>query len=135
MNATAKRSAAVFASGLLFAGAGMFTAMEQAYSAEVRGKITFENGSEIPKGNLKLFFEPSAKQNEAQAVPATLQFKSAGKSTVFTYTLPTPINIAASSPLLIVAQLERKDGWLLARGSTKVKAGEPANITLYTAMY
>jgi hypothetical protein len=34
-----------------------------------------------------------------------------------------------------VVRLERADGWLLARGSARIEAGAPVEVTLNTVMY
>lgn len=106
-----------------------------AQSTDVRGAVTFESGAVIPEGHLEIYLEDSADQDSAQRRTTETRVKSDGKSKTIAFSLTPPASSSASPTRRIVARLERADGWLVARGSTQFKAGEPVNVTLNTVMY
>ena len=106
-----------------------------AQSTDVRGAVTFESGVVIPEGHLEIYLEDPAVRDSAQRRRTETRIKSDGGAKTIVFSLPLPERSSASSALRIVARLERADGWLVARGSTQFKAGEPVNLTLNTVMY
>lgn len=106
-----------------------------AQSTDVRGAVTFESGAVIPEGHLEIYLEDPADQDSAQRRTTETRVKSDGKSKTIAFSLTPPASSSASPTRRIVARLERADGWLVARGSTQFKAGEPVNVTLNTVMY
>ena len=60
---------------------------------------------------------------------------SDGKATKMSLSLPVPTSLNTTSPQQVVAELQRADGWLLARGSAQLESDAPVAITLYTVMY
>jgi hypothetical protein len=128
------RRAALLAAGLLAAGTTAFTQAAAAQSTDVSGTVKFQGDAVIPKGHLLIYLEDPAVRN-AGALAAKTQLKSDGGTKAIGFSLPLPASATASSTLLVVARLERGDGWLLARGSAKLRAGTPVEITLNTVMY
>ncbi|WP_105384988.1 hypothetical protein [Neorhizobium alkalisoli] len=106
-----------------------------AQSTDIRGAVTFESGAVIPKGHLEIYLEDPAVQDSARRRATETRIKSDGGSKTIAFSLTPPASLSASRTLRIVARLERADGWLVARGSTQLKAGEPVNVTLNTVMY
>lgn len=106
-----------------------------AQSTDVRGAVTFESGVVIPEGHLEIYLEDPAVRDSAQRRRTETRIKSDGEAKTIAFSLPLPERSSASPTLRIVARLERADGWLVARGSTQFKAGEPVNLTLNTVMY
>lgn len=106
-----------------------------AQSTDIRGAVTFESGAVIPKGHLEIYLEDPAVQDSARRRATETRIKSDGGSKTIAFSLTPPASLSASRTLRIVARLEREDGWLVARGSTQLKAGEPVNVTLNTVMY
>jgi len=121
---------------LMTAGAAVVAAAAgpaAAQSADIRGAVTFEGGAVIPEGDLEIYLEDLAIEDGAQRRVAKTPVKSDGKAKAIEFALSPP---ASSSPRLqIVARLERADGWLVARGSTRFEAGSPVSVTLHVVMY
>ncbi|WP_438753838.1 hypothetical protein [Pararhizobium sp. O133] len=121
---------------LMVAGAAAVAAVTgpaTAQLAEITGTITFEGGSAIPEGQIEIYLENPAAKNKARA--AQTRIGSKGGSKMINFALAQPEASAASAPLRIVARLERADGWLLARGSTRYQPGAPVAVALKTVMY
>lgn len=126
------RRSVLFVAGV--AAAAMAALQVAAQSADVRGTVTFEGGAAIPEGRLEIYLDDPAIQDQEQRRSLKTLIESNGKSKAITFSLSPPANSAA--PLLrIVARLERKDGWLLARGSARFEAGSPLEIALSAVMY
>jgi uncharacterized lipoprotein YbaY len=106
-----------------------------AQSGDIRGAVTFESGAVIPEGHLEIYLEDPAVQDSARRRATETRIKSDGGSKRIAFSLTPPASSSASRTLRIVARLERADGWLVARGSTPLKAGEPVNVTLNPVMY
>lgn len=108
------------------AGAGADTARPT--DAEIT--IDFEGGKAIPEGQLVVHLEDPAggRQTGAKA-------ESDGKAVKMSLSLPMPAALDSTSPQQVVAELQRADSWLLARGSAQLEGDAPVAITLYTVMY
>lgn len=104
-----------------------------AQSAEIRGTITFDGGSAIPEGQLEIYVEEPGAKTKARAAQTRIASKGGLKTIAFA--LIPPEASAGSKPLRIIARLERADGWLLARGSTRYRSGAPVTVALQTVMY
>ncbi|MBP1862344.1 hypothetical protein [Rhizobium herbae] len=105
-----------------------------AQATDIRGAVTFERGAVVPEGRLEIYLEDPAVQGSARRSTET-HVKSDGRSRTIAFSLTPPASSGASSTLRIVARLERADGWLVARGSTQLKAGESVNLTLNAVTY
>jgi uncharacterized lipoprotein YbaY len=114
---------------------GAVTGAAAAQSADIDGTIAFEGGAEIPKGQIVIYLEDSAAQDDAQTRAAKASVKSDGGSRTISFSVSLPARLAASPTREIIARLERADGWLLARGSAQPKDGAPVHIILNTVMY
>ncbi|MBQ0824509.1 hypothetical protein HPT29_023255 [Microvirga terrae] len=106
-----------------------------AQSQEIRGAVTFEGGTVIPQGQLKIYLEDRSIRDEARRRAAITRIQSDGKSTTLAFSLSAPATLPPSPTLQIVARLERADGWLLARGSTPFESGPPVSVKLNAATY
>jgi uncharacterized lipoprotein YbaY len=106
-----------------------------AQSTDIRGAVTFKDGAAIPEGHLEVYLSDPAIPDSARRRTATTRIKSDGGSKAIAFSLSPPTGATASPTLQIVARLERADGWLVARGSARVEAGSPANVTLNAVMY
>lgn len=102
------------------------------HSSEIAITIGFEGGEAIPKGRLAVYLEGPA---DPQRMAARASAESDGGSSRIRLALPLPPGTRMSSRQQVVAELQRADGWLLARGSAQVEDGLPVEITLYTVMY
>lgn len=105
-----------------------------AQSSDISGIVEFENGEAIPKGQISVYLEDPAQQTQARSLSAA-EVKSTGGAKTVEFTLAPASSGRSSAPMQVVAQLQRADGWLLARGSVDYQAGTPVRITLYTVMY
>ncbi|RVE91669.1 hypothetical protein [Sinorhizobium meliloti] len=105
-----------------------------AQSPDIRGAVTFEGGA-VPEGHLEIYLEDPAIQDKARRRATETRIKSDGTSTSIAFSLSPPVSVKASPTLRIVARLERADGWLVARGSTRFEAGSPVYVTLNAVMY
>ncbi|GHB24392.1 hypothetical protein GCM10007094_10550 [Pseudovibrio japonicus] len=135
MKRQTNRHKALLAAGLLVAGSTAVTQTTAAQPTDVTGMLRFESGAEIPKGHIKIFLRDPESQPKMRELVAKTQVKSIGKFKSLTFSVTLPPNMSASPTQQIVARLERADGWLLARGSAKLKNDEAVDITLYTAMH
>ena len=106
------------------AAALLFAVPGTASSGDVHGKVTYAGGAVIPEGRLVI-----APDGDEPVRPALIS--SDGKSTEIAFEMPAEMPSNGS----IVARLERADGWLLARGSTSVEAGNAVIIELFEVMY
>lgn len=106
-----------------------------AQSADIRGAVTLKSGAVIPEGHLEIYLEDPAIQDAAQRRTVETRIESDGRLGAIAFSLTLPAGSSPSSTLRIVARLERADGWLVARGSTKLEAGQPVNLTLNTVTY
>ncbi|MBY5933538.1 hypothetical protein KUV51_11055 [Tateyamaria omphalii] len=120
---------------MLMLGGAILTGTADAQSKDFRGGLTFAGGEVIPAGRIKIFAEDTAIQTERRLADHEVSIDSDGKSRQIEFPLAWSASYSASPTLRIVAQLEREDGWLLARGSAKVRAGQPISITLNKVMY
>lgn len=112
------------------------TAQAAAQSGEVRGTVTFSDGSQIPAGYLKVRLEDPTVRNKAQRRLAEVRIKTKGADKAVPFVLAASADSStASAKLEIVARLEREDGWLIARGSAQFEAGRAVNVTLNTVQY
>ncbi len=125
------RRTILIAAGAAAAAAVADTALAQ--STNIRGIVNYEGGTAVPEGQIAIYLEDPALPNGTQNRAAETHVKSDGGARTIAFSFPPP---ESSSPTLqIIARLERKDGWLLARGSAQYEAGAPVSITLNTAMY
>jgi hypothetical protein len=124
---------ALLAAGLA-TGSAALTEIAAAQSADVFGTVKFQGDTVVPKGHIVIHLEGPAVR-DVKALAVKMQFTSDGGTKAIAFSLSLPASATASQPLMIVARLERADGWLLARGSAKLKAGTPVEITLNTVMY
>jgi len=101
----------------------------------VRGVVIFANDGKIPKGGIELFLTDPARRGaeEHRIAQATLHSNGTAERIEFAFELPQPLPQSATRQ--IVARLERPDGWLIARGRAKLRAGVPVFIRLDTVMY
>lgn len=106
-----------------------------AQSEEIRGAITFEGGAAIPEGRLEIYVEDVAVQDGARRRTAKTNIESDGGSKEIEFSLAPQSSPTGSQTLQIVARLERADGWLVARGSTRFEAGAPIAVTLRAVTY
>ncbi|MBU3030751.1 hypothetical protein [Paracoccus marinaquae] len=124
---------------LLAAGTVVFAAFADHGAAQtntVGGTVEFADGAPIPKGLLKVFLKGVEPPKQARGTGAQNDtIESTGKAQVIAFSLDLPSGARATSPRQIVAQLEREDGWLLARGSALIEPGQPVVIELATVMY
>lgn len=128
------RRAALLAAGLLATGTAALTNPVAAQSTDVSGTVKFAGDTVVPKGHIVIYVEGAAVP-EGGALAVKTQLKSDGGAKAIPFSLSLPASVAASPIPLIVARLERADGWLLARGSARLKADRPVAITLNTVMY
>jgi hypothetical protein len=125
---------ALLAAGLLTTGTAALTETAAAQSTDVSGTIKFQGDAVVPKGHIVIQLEgPAVRDVKALAVKTPLNSDGGKKAIAFSVSLPA--SATASQPLLLVARLERADGWLLARGSAKLRADAPVDIILNTVMY
>lgn len=107
-----------------------------AQATEIHGEVVYEDGRAIPEGQIEIYLEDSATQDNAQRHASETLIKSDGGSKMIVFSFSPEAHWDPTSPTLqIIARLERADGWLLARGSTKLEPGSSVFITLNTAMY
>lgn len=131
MTRETKRRTVLMAAGAVAVAAVAGPAAAQ--SAEIHGTITFEGGSTIPEGQLEIYLEDLAVKNKRRA--AQTRVDSNGGSKTIAFSLASSEPSVPSAPLRIVVRLERKDGWLLARGSARYQSGSPVKVALRTVMY
>ena len=127
MSVTNRRSV-LLAAGTALAAAAVADASPAASKA-LRGTVEYEGGKPIPEGQLEITVEDPAASAKARTLPAA-SVPSDGTETAITFDVP-----AGPEGREVVAVLERADGWLLARGSAIVTAGDAVTVTLYTVMY
>jgi hypothetical protein len=128
------RRTALLAAGLLATGSAALTETVAAQSTDVSGTVKFEGGAVVPKGHIVIHLDDPAVP-AVKALAVKTQLKSDGGTKAIAFSLSLPASTTTSPTLLIVARLERGDGWLLARGSAKLKADTSVEITLNTVMY
>jgi hypothetical protein len=115
--------------------AAAFADVVAAQPPDIQGTVAFEDGTAIPEGKIVIHFEDPALADNARLRAVNARLNSDGRSKTIGFSLSPPADATASPTLQIVAQLERADGWLLARGSAQVTPGAPIHIALYTVMY
>ena len=123
---------------LRMGGAVAFLATGAAFATpttEVSGTVEFADGGPVPEGLLKIYLEDTAGREDRPSGAATSRVRSDGKSRNIAFSLPLPAALTDARKLQVVARLERADGWLIARGSTKADTGSPIKVTLNTVMY
>ncbi len=131
------RRKVLLAAGTLAAAAvaGTSSVQSSAESADIRGTVTFEGGTEIPKGELRIYIDDPAIQGAAKDPGATTRVASDGGSKRVDFALSSSESSATAAGVQVVALLERADGWLLARGSATSEKDAIVRIVLYKAMY
>ena len=101
----------------------------------LRGSVVFVGDAAIPPGQIAITLEDTAISATARLAPVETALASNGKATAIPFAIEMPANARVSQTLLVVARLERADGWLLARGSAAYRPGHPIEVTLNPAMY
>ena len=99
----------------------------------ITGTVAFEAGAVIPPGEIELRLEDPGDGSGRRA--AATRVESDGKSREIKFSFSGPVGPFASRAPLIVATLERPDGWLVARGSAPFVAGFPVRVTLHAVIY
>lgn len=123
---------------LLLAGAAAVAATSDlvaAYTIDIHGTVMFEGDAVIPEGYLEVYLDDPALRDDARRRASRTRFNSNGRSKTIAFSLPLPTSATTSPTLQIIARLERKDGWLVARGSARFEMGSPVNLTLHTVVY
>lgn len=110
----------------------MTTGTVTAQSPDDRAIVEYEGGQPIPKGQLQVYVEDPGVAGK-RAAPA--EVATDGKTKEIEFTLGAASGARSAGPVQVVAQLQRADGWLLARGSADYAPGTPMRITLFAAMY
>ncbi|APX14044.1 hypothetical protein [Tateyamaria omphalii] len=121
--------------GMLMAGAAMLGGTAHAQAKDARAGVTYAGGQIIPAGRIEIFMEDTARPAQKRLGAQNVSIDSDGKSRQIEFPLTWLASTSVSPTLRIVAHLERDDGWLLARGSARIKAGRPISITLNRVMY
>ncbi|WP_405117430.1 hypothetical protein L0Z64_05705 [Phaeobacter sp. BS23] len=117
---------------LLLGAAGFaltaLTYRAKAQSEVVQGRLIFAGDAKIPKGRITIFLSSLGQPGTSD--PA-LEFDliSTGRAKRIDFTLSSAALSALSPTLQVVARLERADGWLIARGSTKLPEQAPRSIS------
>ena len=103
---------------------------------EIHGEVTYSTGGAIPEGYLKIRLEDPSGGSKAERRIAEVHVKSSGAVDAEPFTLKAPRSrVEGTTQLEVVARLEREDGWLIARGSERIRGTEPVSVTLNTVMY
>lgn len=123
---------------LIAAGAAAFaaaTGTADAQSLDIRGQVAFRGGAAIPAGQIEIYLDNPAIQDNAQRRLAETRLASDGGSRTIAFSLPRPASAPGSPTLQIIARLAREDGWLIARGNAQVQSDAPINVTLNPVIY
>lgn len=104
-----------------------------AQAAHVGGRVAFQGGAVVPEGRLEIYVDDPAVPDRSRGRGPRTRLASDGKSTAIDFSLTSPG--PASPTSRIVVRLERADGWLLARGSARLEAGSPVEVTLNAVAY
>ncbi|WP_310618629.1 hypothetical protein [Flexibacterium corallicola] len=124
------------AAGFLASGSAAVSETVTIQPEDIKVIVRFEDNTAIPKGSLEVSFKGQDTHKDTQDLDGKVQLSSSGKSKTLEFSLASPSSTATTSPTLqLVANLKRSDGWLLARGSAKLKPATPVDITLYKVMY
>jgi uncharacterized lipoprotein YbaY len=126
-----RRTVLVLLGAAVLAGAN---ARALAQNADIRGTVTFSGDKTIPDGFLAIYLEDPGVADSARRRLAETRIESDGGATVVAFSLPRPANATAATARVVV-RLERADGWLLARGSTRLDAGPTVEVTLDEVVY
>ena len=119
---SARARTAMTAAGLALATA--------AHGEGISGTVQFADGALIPEGRVEVTLEdPSSRTGAAPFIA-----ESDGKSAAIAFSLPPADGAATPSPE-VVAVLERRDGWLIARGSSSAGTGAPLVVVLDPVIY
>ncbi|MTH99398.1 hypothetical protein [Roseibium sp. RKSG952] len=125
----------MIATGLLAAGIGSTSETAMAQPALVHGTVTFAGNEHIPEGRLVFDLREMENRNNLDELADNAPLQSTGKQGEISYSVNLPAALKPSNKLVIVARLERADGWLIARGSARLAPDQPADITLHKVMY
>ncbi|MFS4438009.1 hypothetical protein ACMA5I_07330 [Paracoccaceae bacterium GXU_MW_L88] len=90
------------------------------------------NGEAIPEGEIVIVFEGAESELQSRRAAPAMRFKSEGGAKAVKVSLPA---VPSGENVQIVARLERADGWLLARGSAKLRGDGPVEVMLHQVMY
>jgi hypothetical protein len=103
----------------------------QAEDQEIRGTVAFVGDTLIPKGQIRIRLEGLGDDTPRPEA----ELASDGRATEVDFRILLPAAQGAGTGARIVGRLERKDGWLLARGSVQVRTDLPIALVLHTVMY
>ncbi|MGP3698556.1 hypothetical protein [Rhodobacter sp. NSM] len=106
-----------------------------AQPSDIVGVVEFEGGAAIPEGEIDITLDGPASSGHSRQGAAGTRVTSDGKVKSMDFSVSAPAAKGATGNAQLVARLERKDGWLLARGSAPLAADGPVKITLYKVMY
>ncbi|QUS57148.1 hypothetical protein [Pseudovibrio brasiliensis] len=136
MKTKVTRHSALLAAGLMISAVSTNAEAVKSQLKTISGTITYAGNEAIPKGQIKIFLKDSQTQSKSQVTASQTQLISTGKAKTLAYSFVMPTKAIASQAQLVEVRLERADGWLLARGSEKVRAERtPTDVMLYKVMY
>ncbi|EEA96930.1 hypothetical protein [Pseudovibrio sp. JE062] len=136
MKTKVTRHSALLAAGLAISAVSTNAETVKSQPKTISGTITYAGDEAIPKGQIKIFLKDSETQSKSQVSTSKTQLISTGKAKTLAYTFAMPSKTKDYQMQLIEVRLERADGWLLARGSEKVRGGETStDVMLYKVMY
>ncbi|MEK0165260.1 hypothetical protein VWZ88_06200 [Phaeobacter sp. JH20_36] len=107
----------------------------RAQPGAVQGIVTFAGEGKIPKGRITVFLSDPSQADAPDDTAARVDLISDGASRQIAFSLPQTELPQNHTARRLVARLEREDGWLIARGSAKLAAGQRPEVTLNTVMY
>ena len=90
------------------------------------------NGEAIPEGEIVVIFEGAESVPQSRRAAPEMRFKSEGEAKAVKVSLP---EVPSGANVQIVATVERADGWLLARGSAKLRDDGRVEVMLHQVMY
>lgn len=104
-------------------------------STDIRGTVIFDGPANIPEGQLEIYLEDPAIADKTLRRIATVRIASGGQSKAVAFSLAPPAGLAPTPTQRVVARLQCADGWLLARGSTRLSTGSPVQVNLSPVIY
>ena len=113
----------------------MLTAAGGPPPRDLRVFLEFADGSPVPKDRIEVFLRDPARPDDPRLAKAKVQVMGTGKDRRIAVDIPLQDAPDMTPTLQVVAQMARKDGWLLARGSAGVAADQPLTVTLHQVVY
>ena len=120
---------------LLGTGAAVMLTAAGGPPRDLRVVLEMADGGPMPKGRIEVFLRDPARPDDPRLAKTKVQVVGTGKDRRIAVDIPLQDAPEITPTLQVVAQMSRKDGWLLARGSAGLATDQQPTVILHQVVY